>query len=210
MALILAAFLLAGCTTPPTTEPTSPAPVLPPTPTPTPEPPSHGAAAATFLDAWESEDYATMYARLSPDSQAAIDAASFTQRYQNALETATVLTVTTRLQAALREDDRAYVSFQLSLDTALVGTLITDTVMSLSLHEGQWGVDWEEGLIWPQLAGGHYFRVERTTPVRANIYDRAGLGLAAEGTIVTVGVIPGQIEDENALLAALTLVTGLS
>jgi penicillin-binding protein 2 len=151
-----------------------------------------------------------MYARLSPDSQAAIDAASFTQRYQNALETATVLTVTTRLQAALREDDRAYISFQLSLDTALVGTLITDTVMSLSLHEGQWGVDWEEGLIWPQLAGGHYFRVERTTPVRANIYDRAGLGLAAEGTIVTVGVIPGQIEDENALLAALTLVTGLS
>jgi len=151
-----------------------------------------------------------MYARLSPASQVTIDAGSFTQRYKNALAAATVLTVTTRLQSALREDDRAYVSYQLALDTALVGALITDTVMSLSLHEDQWWVDWDTGLIWPQLTGDHYFRMDYTIPVRANIYDRAGLGLATEGTIVTVGVIPGQIEDENAALAALTLVTGLS
>jgi len=151
-----------------------------------------------------------MYARLSTASRVAIDAESFARRYQNALSTATVLTITTRLQSALREDDRARVSFRLILDTALVGTLITDTVMSLSLHEGQWWVDWDEGMIWPQLAGGHYFWMDYIIPVRANIYDRAGLGLAAEGTIVTVGVIPGQIADENALLAALALVTGLS
>jgi penicillin-binding protein 2 len=151
-----------------------------------------------------------MYTRLSPASRAAIDGVSFYQRYQNAFTSATVLTVTTQLQAALQENDQAQVSFQLSLDTALAGTLITDTVMSLSLHEEQWWVDWDAGLIWPQLAGGHYFWMERDTPVRANIYDRAGLGLATEGTIVTIGVIPGQIEDENALLAALTLVTGLS
>ncbi|RLC58654.1 MAG: hypothetical protein DRI80_13580, partial [Chloroflexota bacterium] len=151
-----------------------------------------------------------MYAYLSPASRAAIDAESFIQRYQSALATATALTVTTRLQSALQEGDRAYVSFHLELDTALVGTLITDTVMSLSLHGGQWGVDWDEGLIWPQLAGGRYFRMEYAIPIRANIYDRAGLGLATEGTIVTIGVIPGQIENEDALLAALTLVTGLS
>jgi len=150
-----------------------------------------------------------MYARLSPASRVAIDAESFAQRYQNALATATVLTVTTRLRSALQEGDRACVSFQLTLDTALVGTLITDTIVSLSLQEGQWWLDWDDGLIWPQLAGGHYFRMEYTIPVRANIYDRNGLGLATEGTIVTVGVIPGQIEDENALLAALVLVTGL-
>jgi len=151
-----------------------------------------------------------MYARLSPASQAAIDAASFSQRYQNALTTATILTVTTYLQSALREDEQASVSFQLTLDTALVGTLITDTVMSLSLYEGQWWVDWNEGLIWPQLAGGHYFRMEYSVPARSNIYDQTGLGLATEGTIVTIGIIPGQIADENALLTALAPVTGLS
>ncbi len=151
-----------------------------------------------------------MYARLSPASLAAIDASSFTQRYQNALATATVLTVTTRLRASLQEGDRAQVAFHLELETALVGTLITDTVMSLCLHEGQWWVDWDEGLIWPQLVGGHYFRMDYFIPVRANIYDRNGLGLATQGTIVTVGVIPGKIADEDTLLAALALVTGLA
>jgi len=150
-----------------------------------------------------------MYARLSPASQAAIDAERFVQRYEGALTNATVLTVTTGLQSALWEGSQAQVSFQLVLETALVGRLITDTVMSLSLHEEQWWVDWDAGLIWPQLAGGHYFRMETTVPVRANIYDGAGLGLATKGTIVTVGVIPGQIVDEKALLAALALVTGL-
>ncbi len=212
---ILALFLLAACSSLPTITPITPTPPPPhpptlPAPTLTPPPPSPDASAAAYLSAWEAGDYATMYARLSPASQAAVDAESFAQRYQDGLATATVLTVTTRLQSALREGDRAYVSFQLTLDTALVGTLITDTVMSLSLHEGQWWVDWDEGLIWPQLAGGNYFWMEYIIPARANVYDRAGLGLATEGTIVTVGIIPGQIADENTLLAALVSVTGLS
>ncbi len=212
--IILTASLLAACSSPPTTAhiTLTPAPSHVPTlipPTITPQPPSPATTAAAFLTAWESGDYKTMYALLSPASQTAIDAEGFTERYQNALATATVLTATTRLQSALQEGDRAYVSFQLTFDTALVGTLVTDTIMSLSLHEGQWWVDWDDGLIWPQLAGGHYFRMEYSIPARANIYDRAGLGLATQGTIVTIGVIPGQVEDEDALLAALATVTGL-
>ena len=207
--LFLIVLLLASCSTPTPTRLLTPLPTSsPPQPSPT-SPPSPDATAAAFLNAWESGDYATMYTRLSPVSQTIIDADSFTQRYRNALANGTVLTVTTRLQSALWENDQAYVAYELALDTALVGTLITDTVMSLSLHEGQWWVDWDAGLIWPQLAGDHYFRMDYTIPVRANIYDRAGLGLATEGTIVTIGVIPGEIEDEIALLGALALVTGL-
>ncbi len=211
--VILALLLLASCNSLPTTQPPD-YPTAQPTAQPTTEPTvqqsTPDVTAAAFLDAWQSGDYGTMYARLSPGIRATIDADSFTRRYQNALANSAVLTVTTRLQSALWEDDRAYVAYELALDTALVGPLITDTVMSLSLHEGQWWVDWDAGLIWPQLAGDHYFRMDYTTPVRANIYDRAGLGLATEGQIVTVGVIPGQIEDEVTLLGALTLVTGLA
>lgn len=209
---ILMIFLLVSCSDPSTTTPIFPTSTpIPPSPTPTPIPPSPDATAATFLNAWEAGDYAIMYTLLSPSSQAAIDAESFTARYQTALSTATVLTVTTRLQSALQEDNQAYVSFQLTFDTALVGTLTADVVMSLSLHGEQWLVDWEEGLIWPQLAGGQYFRMAYIIPARANIYDRGGLGLATTGTIVTIGVIPGEIEaeSEETLLAALSTVTGL-
>jgi len=212
VAILLSVLLLASCSSPPITQPADYPTALPtdqPTAQSFDQPAAPDATAAAFLEAWELGDYGAMYARLSPVSQAAIDAAEFAQRYQNALSNATVLTVTTRLQSALWEDDRAYAAYELTLDTALVGTLITDTLMSLSLHAGQWWVDWDAGLIWPQLAGDRYFRLDYAIPIRANVYDRAGLGLATEGTIVTIGVIPGQIEDEIALLSALTLVTGL-
>jgi penicillin-binding protein 2 len=210
--LILLLATSCGCPETPTDEATAIPPTVDPaaTLTPTPPPPSPDAAAAIFLDAWEARDYATMYARLSRESQAAFDADSFAQRYRQELNTASVLTVTANLRSALWEGDRAQVAFQIRLDTSLAGTLITDTVMSLGLDGGQWWIDWEPGLIWPQLSADRYFRMDYTIPIRANIYDRNGLGLATQGVIVTVGVIPGQIEDEHAVLQTLSTVTGLS
>ncbi|UCC65088.1 MAG: hypothetical protein JSV36_08665, partial [Anaerolineae bacterium] len=105
--VLLIALLLAGCHSSPTTAPITFTSNPIPTSTPTLPPPSPDATAAAFLSAWKMDDYATMYARLSPASRAAIDAESFTRRYQNALSTAGVLTVTTHLQSALREDNQA-------------------------------------------------------------------------------------------------------
>lgn len=207
----LAMLLLVGCSSPrfiaPTDQPTEQSSVPP---TNTPLPPSPDATAAAFLNALERGDYAAMHALLSPDSRAAVDAGSLANRCRNALTTASVLTVTARLQSVLREEDQAQASYAVKLETALFDELASDATMSLSLHDGQWGVDWDAGLIWPGLAGGNYFHMRYSIPVRANIYDRNGLGLATQGTIVTVGVIPDQIEDESALLSALSSVTGLS
>jgi penicillin-binding protein 2 len=210
MALIV---LLASCSQPQATQP-PPQPTLLPTPTEeptaTPVPPSPEATSDAFLRAWEAGDYPAMYTLLSARSRATLDAEAFTQRYQNALTTASVLTVTTRLESVLRKEDQATAAYQVTLDTALFGTLTGNSTISLTLQSEAWGINWESGLIWPQLAGDRYFHTTYSIPIRANIYDRDGLGLATQGTIVTLGVIPGQIEDEAQLLQTLSLITGLS
>jgi len=179
-------------------------------PVATPVPPSPEAAANAFLRAWEQDDYATMHALLSPRSRGAMGAEAFAGRYRNALTTASVLTATTALQSVLREEDRAEAAFHVTLETALFGTLDADATMSLTLTGGAWGIEWDASLIWPQLTGDKYFRTTYNIPVRANIYDTNGLGLATQGTIVTLGVIPAQIEDEQVLLQELSSITGLS
>ncbi len=209
--------LLAGCRASPT-EPSPTQPVIAPTnePTATPLPPTPETTANAFLRAWEQDDYETMHALLSPQSQRAFEIESFRQRYSNALTAASVLTVTTGLQSVLREGDQAAAAFHLSLETALFGTLDANATMSLTLTSEVWGIDWGAGLIWPQLAeegpteSSKYFRTRYSIPVRANIYDTNGLGLATQGTIVTVGVIPAQFEDEEEVLQALSSITGLS
>lgn len=212
--LIIAAtlvFLTSACGRLPPLQPLlEPAALPTDEPTATPEPPSAAATAAAFLERWAARDYPAMHALLSPESQAALDAESFTRRYENALTTATVLTVTTQLDSVLSEGERATAAYSMTLDTLLFGTLSAESIMSLRLYGRTWRVNWDAGLIWPQLEGDKYFRASYRVPVRADIYDRNGLALATQGRLVTVGVVPGQIQDETAVLRTLASATDLT
>jgi len=64
-------------------------------------------------------------------------------------------------------------------------------------------VDWAPSLIFPQLSEGAQVRMMTQIPSRGNIYDRAGLGLAVQGQVVEIGVVPAEIQDEMAVLALL-------
>ncbi len=166
--------------------------------------------AQAFLAAYEQADYATMYNLLSAESQAKLTPEAFTNRYTAAWSTAGVNFVRAQLRSALREGDTLRANYHVELDTALFGTLSADHEMTLSWQDDQWRVNWDDGLIWPDLAGGNQFQIQYRIPRRANIYDSEGKGLAVDGKRVTIGVIPGQIEDEATLLAGLSPILGLS
>jgi len=74
---------------------------------------------------------------------------------------------------------------------------------------GRWGVNWSAGLIFKELAGGNLLRRIEQISARGNIFDRNGEGLAINKTVVTVGVVPGEIEDEDRLLAELSPILAL-
>lgn len=205
---LIAALLLAACGRSGLVTPDPTPSVVSPTITPVPETPE--TVAVAFLTAWEQGDTDRMYALLSPAFRATTPAENFAQRYYSAVQTATVLTATATLQAVLQEGDRARAACRLSWETALVGTLVTDTVISLVADGNHWWVEGGEDVIWPGLGQGNYLYMEYHIPARANIYDRNGLALAAEGKIVTVGVVPERIQDEGLVLDVLSRLTGLA
>jgi penicillin-binding protein 2 len=180
-------------------------------PSPTPEPPPPEQAALAYFDAWARADYASMYQLLSPAARLAVNDNQFASRYSQAHSIATVQFLRASLRSALRNGDRVTVDYHLEWDTLLFGTLIADHSLALILDpsHNQWGVDWNDGLIWPALEGGNIFTAQFSIPRRANIYDAEGKGLAVEGKIVTVGVVPGQIVDQPALIASLSPLIGL-
>lgn len=197
----LVLLLLAGCGGPPPT----PTP-LPPTLTPIPSPtlPPAEDTALQFLSAWQLGDYATMYRLLSTTARLSVSEEAFMQAYRQAQSTATVTAVRAQPRSTLRRGEIANTAFHIEWDTALVGTLQADTAMTLTLTGGHWFIEWTPDLIWPGLAGGNIMQMTWNIPRRANIYDRNGLGLAAEGKRVIVGVVPGQITDEETMLNTLS------
>ncbi len=199
--LLALVLVLTACApvfgTPPTITP-------PPTPTATPNTPDPHGTAATFLELWESGDYAGMYSLLSPLSQDAISPTDFQARYESVMRTAGVREVKAAVLSTLTTGTTAEVLFEITLETANVGAIVRKIQMPLIYAGGRWAVSWTDGLILPELEGGNFLNVEYAVPARANIYDRTGLGLAVQGEAVAIGVQPNQITDEPAVLEALS------
>ena len=166
--------------------------------------------ARAFFKAWEDDDLLGMYSLLSTQSQALVDSQSFTERYQNAMETARVTAVHHQPLSIVQEGSQAEFGVRTTWQTAVVGDIVRDYTMPLIYENGRWGVVWDEGLILPELAGGNYLRLDYRIPSRGNIYDKNGLALAYQGNILTLGVIPGDIEDEAGMLNALSVVLNKS
>jgi penicillin-binding protein 2 len=204
LVLALLSTALAGCDT----LLTRPSPT--PLPTPTLALPPADETAFAFLQAWEREDYPAMYSLLSYAAQDATSEDAFTETYHQVIEEATVLKVIPRVLAAYQPGVQAKVSFAATFQTALVGDFEVQNEMLLTFEEGQWGVEWSPALILPQLGADTFLRLSTRAPSRGNIYDRNGLGLAVQGELVEVGVVPGHIVDEAALLAQLSAILGKS
>ncbi len=174
--------------------------------------PDANTAAIAFLDAWKADDYATMYAMLTSVSKDAVSQEDFEKHFRGiASEMALSGIDYDILSSLVANPESAQVGYRLNFHSTLVGDLVKDTAMNLSLESGQWRVQWDDTLVMPELAGGNYMGMERFIPARANIYDRDGAALVAQTDATAIGLVPGQIdpEQEETLFTWLERLTGL-
>jgi len=151
-----------------------------------------------------------MYNLLIDANRLNISGDQFRARYENALREATATTVRAELRSLLHDRTRALADFRVEWDTTLFGPLEFDNKMTLGWEGGGWRVDWSSNLVLPQLGDDQKLALLDYRPIRGNIYGRDGLGLAVDGQVVTIGVVPGWIVDKAAVVAQLSPITGVA
>lgn len=218
LSIILFLLLVAGCSrnSPAPTTPTR-LPVqnttLPQPPVYTTSVPDAKAAARSYLDAWKTDNYETMYSLLTSVSQDAISKDKFIKHYQGVAIEAALSGVDYQILSALTQPDQAQVSYRVILHSVLVGDVQGDTLMNLTLEKGQWRVQWDDTLVLADLKGGNYLKMDREgyTPSRANIYDRNGHALVAQADATAIGLKPDEIDSGqiDSLLGLLSNITGM-
>jgi penicillin-binding protein 2 len=168
-------------------------------------------AVRTYLGAWENEDYAMMYSMLTSISQDAISAEQFEEYYRDVAGEVALSELETQILSTLTQTRTAQASYQVNLHSALVGDIQRETIMNLSLEDGDWRVQWDEGIILPELGGGNSLRMDYLIPSRANIYDKDAQALVAQADATALGLFPDQIDpdQENTLLGELYRLTGI-
>jgi len=214
--LFLLIALLLGCNNKPTPLPTNtpvPTPTLSQVPISTTKTPDPNQTARTYLDAWKKEDYLSMYAMLTSVSKEAITTEVFTTTYTSVTTEAALSKGIDYdiLSSLVKSPYSAQVAYRVTLHSVLVGDIQRDTVMNLSLEEGQWRVQWDDALILPELSGGNHLQMDYRVPTRANIYDRNGHALVAQSEAVSIALNAAEIdpEQEDALIGELFRLTGI-
>jgi len=163
---------------------------------PTPE-----SAARAFLDGWQSADYARMYSLLSTLSRDAMSEADFKAFYGDVGLQTTLRNLDYKILSVEMTPTEATVQFEVTLHTILVGDITKQTRMLLKFQQGGWKVAWDDKTVLPELENGNRLVIYRDRPARGNIYDRNGLALAAEAEAVEIGIVSGEINDEDQVVA---------
>ncbi len=202
-ALLILGIILAGCTRP-TSRPT---PTALPSPSRTPvdvvplvtRTPDAAAAVSAFLDKWKAEDYESMYAMLTKASQAAIKKEDFIARYTDVATQSAMAKdgVDYQIAGETKSTTEATVEYTSTLHSVLVGDLRRGMKANLAMEDGAWHLQWDEGLILPELKGGNRLQMDSSAPERGNIYDRNGNVLVSQSEAVAIGLITADIPVDN-------------
>jgi len=211
--LTLVLFGLAACTgggilLPPGSTKTSSLPTAQVTIIPAPD---ANSALRTFLDAQVADNYPTMYAMLSKASQAAISQTDFASRYTNALDSMSASSTAYNILSSLTNPQSAQAAFHIIYHTALFGDIVRDINVTLVLENGGWKLQWDAGLILPELAGGKHLIATHVPPARGDIYDRNGNAIVTQTDADAIGLVAGDApsDKEGALMNALFRLTGI-
>lgn len=167
-------------------------------------------ATVTFLTHWEAGDYDQMYSLLSSAARKEITAEDFAAFYQETAFNATLQLLETQLLSSMKNPDSATAKYKAVFNTALFGSFERDYDMAFSLEGNAWKVDWNPGLVLPELAGGNRLQLEIIYSARGNIYARDNQPIVDNTTAYAIAIIPNQIdeEDEGIMLSYLADLTG--
>ncbi len=233
LTLVLAVTMVAACSRgggAPTTAPTQPAtttrataatPTSAPAVAATAAPPMPTAAAPTatpstdalktavdqYVQAWEGGHYADLYQMLATSAKASITQDKFVQRYTDiasGIDQISVSVTPSIPTTSSGSSNTINVPYHVTYKLAVLGQVSEDNQLPMVLENGVWKVNWTPGLIFKDLTADRVVRYDSTTPTRGSILDRNGNVLAEDGPILTVGVVPGEIKDESAMLKALS------
>jgi len=216
LVLVVILMVLLGCgqsapptrTSTPTTHPTStfPAPQVETTSVPDPR-----EIAKIYLEHWKAEEYSAMYALLTKVSQDAISEEDFTARYKGIANEAALSSWDYEILSSLKNPQSGQVGYKVFFHSILVGDIERETLMNLSLEDGEWRIQWDDSLILPELRGGNNLLMDYRIPSRGNIYSSDGHALVAQADAVAIGLDTAAVDpnQEDALLGEIYRLTGV-
>src|SRR5512135_2192808 len=132
--------------------------------------PEVAAILTKYLEAMKAGDYGTMYRTLSADSQKAINEADFTKRHTSAFDEMGLQSLTYQIGSTLTNPENADAAYSLDYKSACLVDIQRNFTAHFVLENGEWKLQWDDGMILPELKGGNRLAMDYKAPARGDIY----------------------------------------
>lgn len=164
--------------------------------------------AKQYVEWWEEGSYESMYDLLSQESRQEMTKEEFATRLQTiyegiGAEDLTIKPDFTPKEASETTDERVFYPYQIQLETS-AGRVQAEGSFELLKEDNQtraknlsWRMVWHPSLILPAMDALDKVNVQTLPSSRGEILDRNGHGLAINGTIEVIGIIPGKLGDDG-------------
>lgn len=149
-----------------------------------------------YISHLQNGEYEQMYELLTDDAKATYSQDVYVSRNKNiynGIEAANISVQNINVQE--NRNGTATISYNMSMDT-LAGEISFANIIELAKNQEKvYRIEWSSEMIYPDLDDTERVRVNTISAKRGNIYDRNNVLIAGEGTVSSVGLVPGKMNE---------------
>ena len=153
-----------------------------------------------YMEHIEKQEYEEMYAMTTLEGKKGSDKEAFIERNSKIYEGMEARDV--KLSGIVideKEDQKVSVTYHMAFET-VGGEVSFDQEAVFRDTEDGYRLEWDDSLIFPVLTPEDKISVNTISAERGSILDRNGKLLAGKAAAVSVGIVPGKLEDKAAAL----------
>lgn len=165
---------------------------------------------SAYVSLINEQKYDEMYSQISEESKSEISQEDFVKRNKNIYEGIDAYDIKITVSETKKEKAGIYkITYDESMSTA-AGTINFTNTAKIVKENKEYKIDWSSSMIFPQLRNNDKVRISSIESKRGEILDRNDNKLAANGTILTVGIVPGKLGDKEGNISKISELTGVS
>lgn len=163
-----------------------------------------------YISLLNEKKYDELYSYISTESKAEISQEDFVARNKNIYEGIDAVNIEVQIQSQEKEGKTAKIAYSENMSTS-AGNISFENIVNLIVEDKEYKIDWSSAIIFPELRNTDKVRVSTIESTRGEILDRNGNKLAENGSISSIGIVPGKLsENKEQDIQKISELTGVS
>ena len=151
-----------------------------------------------YIACINEQKYEEMYNMLTEDSKAKISQDDFISRNKNIYDGIDMTDMQIKISSVEEENSTtSKISYNQSMNTDAGKIEFDNTVRLTKNKEKGYLVNWSSSLIFPTLGHNDKVRIKTISAERGSIIDKNSQVLAGQGSVSSVGIVPGKLSDNK-------------